>query len=124
MLDKWFVRGYTFIMKTKKFFKKIEKLIQDRIDEAYSEGFNDGFDNATGDIDIAYRNGIEAERERVIGLFKMLSEENLVNGSAAKAKSWRAAADLVDVANHLEKLDWSEEGIEEYNRISNERDGF
>ena len=124
MLDKWFVRGYTFIMKTKKFFKKIEKLIQDRIDEAYSEGFNDGFDNATGDIDIAYRNGIEAERERVIGLFKMLSEENLVSGSATKAKSWRAAADLVDVANHLEKLDWSQEAIDERYQEELEKDGF
>ena len=124
MLDKWVVRGYTFIMKTKKLLKKIEQHIQDRVDKAYDEGYNDGFDSASLDTDLAFRNGVEEERNRVIRLFKMLSEENLVSGSASKAKSWRAAADLVDVANDLEKLDWSEEGINAYLQEELEKDGF
>jgi len=114
-------------MKTKKLFKKIEEHIQERVDEAYSEGYDDGFDSAALDTDLAFRNGVEEERNRVINLFKMLSEQELLNGSAAKAKSWRAAADLVDVANDLEELDWSEEGIDAYHQEQlekDERDGF
>lgn len=111
-------------MKTKKLFKKIEEHIEDRVSKAYGEGFDDGYQDAVGDVDLAFRNGIEEERTRVIGLFKMLSEQELLNGSASKAKSWRAAADLVAVANDLEKLDWSEEGINAYLQEELEKDGF
>ena len=111
-------------MKTKKLFKKIEQHIEDRVGDAYSEGYNDGFDSAALDVDLAFRNGIEEERNRVIALMNMLSEQELVNGSGTKAKLYRAAADLVAVANELEKIDWSEEAINERYQEENERDGF
>ena len=111
-------------MKTKKLFKKIEQHIQRRVDKAYDEGYSDGFDSAALDVDLAHRNGVENERTRVIGLFNMLSEQELVNGSGTKAKLYRAAADLVAVANDLEKIDWSEEGIDAYLQEELGKDGF
>ena len=92
-------------MKTKKLLKKIEEHIQDRMNDSYSEGYDDGYDNAVLDTDLAFRNGVEAERERVIGLFKMLSQQELVNGSAQRAKAYAMAADTVAVANDLDNVD-------------------
>ena len=111
-------------MKTKKLLKKIEEHIQGRVDKAYDEGYSDGFDSAALDVDLAFRNGVEAERERVIGLFKMLSQQELVNGSAQRAKAYAMAADTVAVANDLDNVDWSEEGIDAYLQEQNERDGI
>ena len=111
-------------MKTKKLFKKIEEHIQGRVDKAYDEGYSDGFDSAALDVDLAFRNGVEEERNRVIGLFKMLSEQELLNGSGQKAKSYREAADLVAVANHMEQLDWSQEGIDKAYYEDLDKEGF
>lgn len=111
-------------MKTKKLFKKIEEHIDDRVSKAYGDGFDDGYNHAIGDVDLAFRNGIEAERNRVIGLFKMLSEQELLNGSGQKAKSYREAADLVAVANHMEQLDWSQEGIDKEYYEDLDKEGF
>jgi hypothetical protein len=108
----------------KKIIKQIEEYVQDKIDEAYAEGYNDGNGDAFTDRDVGFYEGIANERERVISMFKMLSQQELVNGSAAKAKSYAMAADTVDVANHMEHLDWSEEGIAKWNDEENERDGF
>jgi hypothetical protein len=111
-------------MKTKKLLKKIEAHVQDLTSDAYSEGYSDGVQDTHLDTDLAYRNGVEEERNRVIGLFNMLSEQELVNGSGTKAKLYRAAADLVAVANQLEKIDWSEEGIDEAYYEDLDKEGF
>ena len=111
-------------MKTKKLLKKIEAHVQDLTSDAYSEGYSDGVQDSHLDTDLAYRNGVEEERARVIALMNMLSEQELVNGSGTKAKMYRAAADLVAVANDLEKLDWSQEGIDAYHQEQLEKDGF
>jgi hypothetical protein len=111
-------------MGMKKIIKKIEEYVQDKIDEAYAEGYSDGSNDAYSDHDVGFVEGVKSERERVIGMFKMLAQQELANGSASKAKSYAMSADTVDVANHMEQIDWSEEGIARWNAEENEKDGF
>ena len=54
----------------------------------------------------------------------MLAQQELVNGSGTKAKAYAIAADTVDIANHMEGMDWSEEGIEKAYQEELEKDGF
>lgn len=112
-------------MSREKFLKKITKHADNMISEAYSEGYSDGFnDGEQAGYDGGLLQGIIDERDRIIALFKSRSQEELVNGSASKAKAFAAAAELVAVAYTLEQMDWSEEGIEKAYQEELEKDGF
>ena len=104
-------------MKLEKIIKKLEEHVVEIAEDNYDMGYYDGHIDGCND-------GVATERERVINLFKMLSQQELANGSAAKAKAYAMAADTVDIANHMEDLDWSEEGLEAWNQEDNEKHGF
>lgn len=89
--------------------KKIKKLIGQEISKAYSDGYVDGYENS---YDAGVYDGIHAERKRVIGLFKMLSDNELEHGSGGKAKFWKEAADIVKVADEFEVFDEDGESLD------------
>lgn len=95
--------------------KKIKKLIRKEISEGYSRGWDEGWDqgwasalNSEALNNELFNNGVQAERKRIIGLFKMLSDSEFENGSPNKARAWKDAAEIVKVADELEVYD--EEG--------------
>lgn len=83
--------------------KKIRKLIGQEISKAYENGYVRGYESAY-DVGVYY-DGIQAERKRVIDLFKMLSENELEHGSGNKAKFWKESADIVKIADEFEVFD-------------------
>ena len=91
-------------MGMKKIKQEIENHVQKIRDEAYEEGYYHGSAYA----DDQFEMGVKAERERIVALFKMLSDNELEHGSGTKAKFWKEAADIVKVANELEV--YNEEG--------------
>jgi hypothetical protein len=82
--------------------KKIRKLIEQEIDKAYGDGYVNGYESS---YDAGVYDGIQAERKRVIDLFKMLSENELEHGSGNKAKFWKESADIVKIADEFEVFD-------------------
>lgn len=82
--------------------KKIKRLIEQEIDKAYGDGYVNGYESS---YDAGVYDGIQAERRRIIGLFKMLSDNELEHGSGNKAKFWKEAADIVKVADEFEVFD-------------------
>lgn len=104
-------------MKLEKIIAKLEEHVVSVAEDNYDMGYFDGHIDGVND-------GIATERERVINLFKMLSQQELASGSAAKAKAYAMAADMVDVANRMQDLDWSEEGLEKWNQEDNEKNGI
>lgn len=82
--------------------KKIRKLIGQEISKAYGNGYVKGYESS---YDAGVYDGIQAERKRVIDLFKMLSENELEHGSGSKAKFWKESADIVKIADELEVFD-------------------
>lgn len=104
-------------MKLEKIITKLEEHVVSVAEDNYDMGYFDGH------ID-GHSEGIAEERKRVIDLFKMLSQQELASGSAAKAKAYAMAADMVDVANRMQDIDWSEDGLEAWNQEDNEKNGF
>ena len=86
-------------MGMKKIIKAIEAHVQDKVDDAYSEGYYHGH----SDWDIQYGKGVRDERNRIINMFKMMSEMNMETGSAAKAKQYYEAAQLVRIPDDLQE---------------------
>lgn len=86
-------------MGIKKSIKKLYTVIDKEIQDSYRLGYQDGFDDAILDQDLSFNRGVKAERDRVVGLFKMLSEQELTAGSGNKAKLYRDMAELVAIAN-------------------------
>lgn len=89
--------------------KKIRKLIEQEVSKAYGEGYANAFE---GGYDSGFYEGVGAERKRVIGLFKMLSDNELEHGSGNKAKFWKEAADIVKVADEFEVFDEEGESLD------------
>lgn len=89
-------------MKLEKIIAKLEEHVVDLAQDNYDMGYYDGHIDGCNE-------GIATERERVINLFKMLSQQELVSGSASKAKAYAMAAEVVDIAN----ADWSAIPLEE-----------
>lgn len=87
-------------MGMKKIIKAIEAHIQDKVDDAYSEGYYHGH----SDWDIQYGKGVRDERDRIINMFKMMSDMEMENGSATKAKQYYDAAALVKIADDMADL--------------------
>ena len=85
--------------------KKIRRLIGQEIGKAYDNGYSKAFEIGYDD---GFYEGAQAERKRVIGLFKMLSDNELEHGTGTRAKFWKEASDIVKVADELEIFD--EEG--------------
>ena len=104
--------------------KEFEKDYQSELEDAFDSGYLEGSERAEQEYRDGFDDGIKAERTRVIELFKMLAQQELVNGSGTKAKAYAIAADTVDIANHMEGMDWSEEGIEKAYQEELEKDGF
>lgn len=99
--------------------KKIKKLIQKEISEGYGRGWDEGWDqgwasalNSEALNNELFENGVQAERKRIIGLFKMLSDNELEHGSGTKAKFWKEASDIVKVADELEVFDEDGESLD------------
>jgi len=112
-------------MNQKKFFKKIAKHVEVLASSSYSEGYDDGYNDGMNDgSDLGFTDGVKSERDRIIELFKARSQEELANGSSAKAKAFAMAAEIVDIANQMEKFDWSEEAINERYQEELQKDGF
>jgi len=111
-------------MGMKKIIRQIEDYVKDKIDESYAEGYSDGSNDSYNDHDSGFAEGVKAERNRVIGLFTMLSQQELLNGSGSKAKSYADAAETVRVADIFEQQDWSEEGIARWHAEENDKEGF
>lgn len=86
---------YNIFMGMKKIIRQLEDYIQDRVSDAYAEGYREGLE----DSDLGYASGIKAERERVIGMFKFLAQQELEAGSGNKAKTYHDMAELVNIAN-------------------------
>jgi hypothetical protein len=86
-------------MGMKKIIKQIEEYIQDKVGEAYATGYSDGTNDAFVDCDLRFSEGVKAERDRVIGMFKFLAQQELESGSGNKAKMYHDVADLVNIAN-------------------------
>jgi hypothetical protein len=89
-------------MKLTKIITKLEEHVEDITDESYNSGYADGCSDG-------YGNGVDWERKRIIDLFTMLSQQELVSGSASKAKAYAMAAAMVDVAN----TDWDSITLDE-----------
>lgn len=89
-------------MELKKIITKLEEHVESIRDNSYSYGYADGYGGGHSD-------GVATERKRVIDLFKMLSQQELVRGSASKAKGYAMAADMVDIAN----ADWDDIPLDE-----------
>lgn len=104
-------------MKLEKIIRKLEEHIIEVAENNYDVGYIDGRSDGLNE-------GVGEERKRVIDLFKMLAQQELVNGSASKAKAYAMAADTVDIANHMQNFDWSEEGLATWQEEENEKDGF
>ena len=97
--------------------KKIKKEIARIEDKAFNDGYDAGFNAALNSEALKneiFEEGIQAERKRVVALFRMLSENELEHGTGTKAKFWKEAGDLVKIADELEIFD------EEGNLIDNE----
>jgi flagellar biosynthesis/type III secretory pathway protein FliH len=91
-------------MGMKKIVKAIEKLEAKAFDDGYDNGYAEGY----ADAQDLFNDGVRAERDRVIALFKMLSDNEMESGTGSKAKMWKIAADTVKIADELEVYD--EEG--------------
>lgn len=91
----------------KKIKQEIENHVQKIRDEAYEEGYYHGSAYA----DDQFEMGVKAERERIIGMFEMLSRMNMENGTASKAKQYFDAAQLVKVADDLENTEFVDEDV-------------
>lgn len=91
--------------------KKIKREIQEYGNRQFDLGFDAGYESAydneafKGEL---FEEGVQAERKRIIALFKMLSDNQLEHGSGTRAKFWKEAADVVKIADELEAYD--EEG--------------
>lgn len=83
--------------------KKVGDIVTLAFEQGFSEGFDDGYEQAKAEL-LTYEDGVRAERDRVINMFKMLSETNMENGSASKAKQYYDAAALVKIADDMEEL--------------------
>lgn len=90
--------------------KKIKEEIGKLTIKAYSQGFNDGWDESDQLAGTAFDDGVKAERERIINMLKMLSEQEMETGSPNKAKSYRNVIDLIRIAD----MDFSEVDNDEY----------
>jgi hypothetical protein len=88
----------------KKIKKEISKYVQDKREESYQEGYYD----ASLESDIKYLQGARRERKRIMDLFKMLSAQELENGSATKAKHYYDVSAIIGIADDFEIYD--EEG--------------
>lgn len=91
--------------------KKIKKQIKEYAQLEWARGYGAGWDACAASEGVRnefFEEGVRAERERVIALFKMLSDSEFENGSPNKARAWKDAADIVKVADELEVYD--EEG--------------
>ena len=86
-------------MSIKKSLKKLNIAIDQEIQESYDAGYQDGLEDSILDQEFSFNSGVRAERDRVIGLFKMLSEQELTAGSGNKAKLYRDMAELVAIAD-------------------------
>lgn len=73
----------------------------------WDRGYEDAFESETLRTQL-FHEGVQAERTRIIGLFKMLSDNELEHGTGTKAKFWKEASDIVKIADELEVYD--EEG--------------
>ena len=89
-------------MKLTKIITKLEEHVQNVTDESYTTGYADGCSDGYGD-------GIAWERKRIVDLFTMLSQQELVSGSASKAKAYAMASAMVDIAN----TDWDSIPLDE-----------
>lgn len=87
--------------------KKIIKQIHRYADENYELGYQAALENEAWQAEY-FEEGVRTERDRIIALFNMLSNNEFENGSPNKARAWKDAAELVKVADHLEAYD--EEG--------------
>ena len=85
--------------------KKIKREIQKYADAAYNDGYDEGYFDGNTESDVRFNQGIAAERNRIINLFKMLSENELEQGSGQKAKHFREVVDLIKVADMLENAE-------------------
>ena len=108
-------------MRLEKIINKLEEHVAEVYEDAYQTGYTDGRDD---NWDEGFDEGVRTERNRIISMFEMLSAMNMENGSATKAKQYYEAAQLVKVANEMEKHDWSEEGIAKAYQEELEKDGF
>ena len=86
-------------MGMKKIIRQIEEYVDEKISESYSEGYRDGMEDALTDRDIGFADGIRGERDRIIKMFKFLSQQELEAGSGNKAKMYHDVAELVNIAN-------------------------
>jgi hypothetical protein len=111
-------------MGLKKIVRQLESYIEDKVDVAYLNGYESGSEDALVCHEVGFAEGVQAERDRVIGLFTMLAQQELLNGSGSKAKAYADAAETVRVANVFEQQDWSEEGIARAYQKDLENDGF
>ena len=89
-------------MKLTKIITKLEEHVENITDESYTNGYADGCNDG-------YDNGVNWERKRIIDLFTMCSQQELVSGSASKAKAFAMAAAMVDNAN----TDWDSLPLQE-----------
>lgn len=94
-------------MGMKKIKREIAKIESKAFDDGYDIGFGTALNSEAFKNEL-FEDGIKAERERIIALFRMLSDNELEHGSGTKAKFWKEASDLVKMADELEAYD--EEG--------------
>lgn len=87
--------------------KKIIKEIERHSEKQYDRGYEDGIADEPNQLEY-WGEGVMQERNRIIALFKMLSDNELEHGSGTRAKFWKEAADIVKVADELEV--YNEEG--------------
>jgi len=85
--------------------KKIKREVQKYADAAYDDGYNEGYLDGSAEAEDRFNEGISAERNRIINLFRMLSENELEQGSGQKAKHFREVVDLIKVADMLENAE-------------------
>ena len=78
--------------------KKIEQHIDEQWSLAYDEGYQDGWGSAVDSTD-TFDDGVKAERDRIVNMLKMVSEQEMETGSPTKAKYYRNAIDLIRIAD-------------------------
>lgn len=102
--------------------KKIKKQAKGLLDNAFYFGYDEGYDNGFSSgfeeggveaFDNGFIAGVKAERDRIIGMFEMLSKMNMEQGSAGKAKAYFDAAAMVRVADELEAAEENQVDDEE-----------
>jgi len=95
---------YNIYMGMKKIKNEIERYADKAYHEGYMWGFKDGSETEASKGQ-AFEEGVRAERQRIIGMFEMMSKQELEVGSATKSKQWHDAAGMVKLADHLENSD-------------------